>query len=131
MRLTRNGEYAHSSKVPKFHVLGLAVISTGSIRHGKVPRRPSLEELDGRAPREDEASTAAGGHRTNDHLFADAGRTWPRDKALLIVLGVDGDIDLAQARQNADGRFAIQLGDGWLVMPAAANDNSRIAARAA
>lgn len=62
---------------------------------------------------------------TNDfkaglYLEKDAPRTHGRDKALLVALGVDGSVPLAQARVNAGL-------DAAVVWREAANDNELVA----
>src|SRR5690348_11373929 len=69
---------------------------------GKVMRAPDLERLDRVVYREPiDATPAAPVTKTNLFLDKDAPRTWARDKAELVALGVDGDVPLAQARVNA------------------------------
>ena len=95
---------------------------------GKVARMPDLEGRDTRPTREIGAD--------DQFLFGANVKDYPsthgRDKALLIALGVDGDVPIAQARLNAglpaDGSRPAMLRRGEWV---AANDNHEQAAIAA
>lgn len=85
------------------------VMSTINTANGKVPRRPSLDRYDG-AVYSSLVIQSAPAEMVSDYqsslsLEKDAPRTHKRDKALLIKLGVDGDVPLAQARINAGLMF--------------------------
>lgn len=69
----------------------------------KIEKRPSLSQYDNMKPRADhevaQDVAAIGGY--NQAFVKDAPRTQGRDKALLVALGVDGDVPLEQAAKNA------------------------------
>ena len=88
----------------------------------KVSRKPSLSVHDNRKPPSASADPAYAA-QFNTYHDKDAGRTHARDKALLVALGVDGDVPLEQALKNA--------GLEWDWDPRAANDNAKLAAKAA
>lgn len=99
--------------------------------NGKVMRTPSLSAYDNMKPRPEghaePAPIAPFGETL--HLNKDAPRTQPRDYALLVALGVNGEVPLAQARVNA-GLDPWPATTAWLA-EIAANDNHEIAAKAA
>ena len=100
----------------------------------KVSRKPSLSIYDNRKP------PTAGADPAYDAVYAgrfdsDAPRTWAQDRALLVSLGVNGEVPFFEAAVNAGlpivgqqrgVRFAGN--DLWHIP---ANDNTRSAAIAA
>ncbi len=111
---------------------------------GKRMRAPDLERLDAMVPARQTSDTAAAsgdGDRSRAfkagiYLDKDAPRTWARDKALLVALGVDGAVPFHVAAKNAGlvhaggalDRHGKQIA---LHVCRAANDNHKIAAEAA
>lgn len=94
-----------------------------SVIGGKVMRTPSLERYDDRMPPKETSAVPQVvveqvGYKEAFFLEKDAPRTWARDKALLVALGVNGEVPFETAAANA----------GLLI---AANDNHKIAAIAA
>lgn len=96
-----------------------------TVINGKVLRTPSLSRYDNMRVETVDTQTADP-MGFNLEFVKDAPRTWARDKALLVALGVNGEVPLMQALENA--------GLAWDMKPAsvvAANDNHEIAAKAA
>lgn len=91
---------------------------------GKLWRRPALDRYDNMPP---DASPLS------QHL-QNYPSTHDRDKALLVALGVDGDVPLAQAMVNAGLAPIVRLADLDILSAALgwpANDNHTQAAAAA
>ena len=106
---------------------------------GKVMRAPSLEELDERRPVAANAAPAnpeehdPRAFKVSLYLDKDAPRTWARDKAELVALGVNGEVEFGRAVVNADLDLISNTGGvkrAWR-SPKPANDNHKIAAEAA
>lgn len=106
------------------------------ISTGKVPRKPSLEQLDERVDKRTDGTELAAASVQNNALYRDYASTQHRDKALLISLGVDGNVPFDVARRNVglnavrtkkDGaRHAFRMVPVWV--PANTNE---LAAKAA
>ena len=98
-----------------------------AVINGKVMRAPSLTGYDNRKPRADVevATPLSTTGEYNQAFLKDAPSTRPRDKALLVALGVDGDVPLAQARVNAGLSAPGQTGESGpeMIAPLSANDN--------
>lgn len=100
----------------------------------KVPKKPNLGAYDNRRPPSASADPAYN-DQFNGSLYADAPRTQPQDKALLVALGVNGEVPFDQARRNAGLNAVRTKADGsrhaLRMNFVAANDNTKLAARAA
>lgn len=79
----------------------------------KASKLPSLDYYDNIPPCRGNVIDAS---RSIDNFLKEYPRTHGRDKALLVALGVDGDVPLMQARMNAGLPLE------------AANDNDKISA---
>lgn len=109
----------------KRSVIAGKVMHTPDYDVRRVPAEP--DAVVGAAARSDASASFKVG------LYSDGGRTWARDKALLVALGVDGDVPLAVARVNAglDGKrkwlhetpCGQKIMVPFAVLMSAANDN--------